>query len=186
VPVGRSRRSTSAASIREAESAFDRTLERAARAALFAFVSACYAILMMAGSDEMGRAVAAPEKETIVIGTRTKPVRLTVEIADTPELQTRGLMFRRRLGRNAGMLFVYPRSQEIRMWMRNTYIALDMVFIRADGTIHRIAEETEPFSEATIASRGNVRAVLEIKGGAARALGIRPGDRVTSRHLPAP
>jgi len=174
------------ASSRVAESAFNRILERAARAALSGFLFTFFTVVVMVGIGPSWRAVAAPEKETIVIGTRTKPVRLTVEIADTPELQTRGLMFRRRLGRNAGMLFVYPRPQEIRMWMRNTYIALDMVFIRADGTIHRIAEETEPFSEATIASRGNVRAVLEIKGGAARALGIRPGDRVTSRHLPAP
>ena len=66
------------------------------------------------------------------------------------------------------------------MWMRNTYISLDMLFIRADGVIHRIEANTEPFSERVIASRGPVAAVLELKGGSAARLGLKPGDRV--RH----
>jgi hypothetical protein len=75
------------------------------------------------------------------------------------------------------------------MWMRNTYVPLDMVFIRADGTVHRIAEMTEPHSEEIISSNGPVGAVLEIAGGSARKLGLKPGDTVRHRHfgtMPAP
>jgi uncharacterized membrane protein (UPF0127 family) len=77
-----------------------------------------------------------------------------------------------------GMLFPYERAEEITMWMRNTYIPLDMVFIRKDGVIHRIEEMTQPLSEEIVASKGNVTAVLELNGGAARRLGIKPGDQV--------
>ena len=81
------------------------------------------------------------------------------------------------------MLFPYPVPQEVTMWMRNTYVPLDMIFIRADGVIHRIAERTEPFSERTIASQGPVTAVLELAGGAARRLGLKAGDRVIHPHF---
>jgi uncharacterized membrane protein (UPF0127 family) len=76
------------------------------------------------------------------------------------------------------MLFPYGRSQEITMWMRNTYVALDMIFIRADGVIHRIEAQTEPLSDRVIASGGDVFAVLEIAGGGSERHGIKPGDRV--------
>ena len=79
------------------------------------------------------------------------------------------------------MLFFYETPQEITMWMRNTYIPLDMVFIRADGTVHRIEARTEPLSEDIIASRGDVVACLELAGGAAERLGLKPGDRVDHR-----
>ena len=69
------------------------------------------------------------------------------------------------------------------MWMRNTYIPLDMVFIKANGTIHRIAENTEPFSEDIVASKGDVAAVLELAGGVTRSLGIKPGDKVKHSHF---
>lgn len=67
------------------------------------------------------------------------------------------------------------------MWMRNTYISLDMIFIRADGIVHRIEAGTEPFSEAVIASHGNVAAVLELKAGIAAKVGLKPGDKVVHR-----
>ncbi len=130
-----------------------------------------------------GRAMAEMRRETITIETRSGPVALSVEIADTPPLQARGLMFRRQLGDNEGMLFLYEPPQEIAMWMLNTYLSLDMVFIRADGRVHRIVEATEPFSTETIPSKGPVAAVLEIRAGRARALGIRPGDQVVHRHF---
>ena len=76
------------------------------------------------------------------------------------------------------MLFPYQPAQEITMWMRNTYISLDMIFIRADGIVHRVATGTEPFSEAVIASNGDARAVLEIKAGVAAKIGLKAGDRV--------
>jgi uncharacterized membrane protein (UPF0127 family) len=104
-----------------------------------------------------------------------------IEVAETPEEKSRGLMFRRSLADNAGMLFPYDPPQEATMWMRNTYISLDMVFIRADGVVHRIESNTEPFSERVIASHGDVAAVLELKAGTAEALGLKPGDRVRHR-----
>lgn len=107
-------------------------------------------------------------------------VAFAVEVARSEEEKATGLMFRTKLGDDEGMLFPYGRSMEITMWMRNTYIPLDMVFIKSDGTIHRIAERTEPLSEDVIASQGQVSAVLEIAGGMAERHGIKPGDKV--RH----
>lgn len=102
----------------------------------------------------------------------------SVEIAASDQEKAVGLMFRTRLSDSEGMLFHYGREQVITMWMRNTYIPLDMVFIRADGVIHRIEARTEPLSERIISSQMPVAAVLEIAGGAAERLGIKPGDRV--------
>jgi hypothetical protein len=90
----------------------------------------------------------------------------------------RGLMFRTHLAERAGMLFPYGAPREVTMWMENTQIPLDMVFIRADGVVHRIEAWTAPLSRATIPSRGKVTACLELAGGAAELLGLSPGDRV--------
>lgn len=102
----------------------------------------------------------------------------TVEIADETPERMFGLMFVEELAPDRGMLFLYPRPQRLRMWMRNTLISLDMLFIRADGTIESIAARAIPLDETVIQSEGRVIAVLEIAGGRAEALGIRPGDRV--------
>jgi uncharacterized membrane protein (UPF0127 family) len=99
-------------------------------------------------------------------------------MAETDEQRSRGLMFRRSLPAGHGMLFDFKSDQVISMWMRNTYISLDMIFIRNDGTIVRIAENTEPLSERIISSGGPVRAVLEVIAGTSRRLGLGPGDRV--------
>ncbi len=101
-----------------------------------------------------------------------------VELAISREQQMQGLMFRETLADDAGMLFLYRDDSVRRMWMRNTLIPLDMLFIRADGTIARIARMTEPLSEAIISSREPVRAVLELRGGLTAELGIATGDRV--------
>lgn len=102
-----------------------------------------------------------------------------LEIANTPESRSRGLMFRRELAPDRGMLFEFgARETEISMWMKNTYIPLDMIFIRANGVIGHIAENTTPLSEATISSNGPVKGVLEVIGGTAKRLGIAAGDRV--------
>lgn len=103
-----------------------------------------------------------------------------IEIARTPETQARGLMFRRALASDAGMLFVYPANGPITMWMKNTYIPLDMLFINDTGRITHIAERTVPLSTEFIGSKGSVRAVLELNGGTASRLGIAKGDRVVS------
>lgn len=103
-----------------------------------------------------------------------------VYLAQTPQQQARGLMFVAELPTDHGMLFDYPRPQRVSMWMKNTLIPLDMLFIRADGIVANIARRTVPGSLAVIGSEGKVRAVLELNGGTADRLGIRPGDRV--RH----
>jgi uncharacterized membrane protein (UPF0127 family) len=110
----------------------------------------------------------------------------TVELATAMEQQVQGLMFRRTLAPDAGMLFLYTDDHDIQMWMKNTLIPLDMVFIRADGTIINIAERTVPQSLATIGSEGPARAVLEVNGGTAARLGIKPGDRVLFPGLGKP
>lgn len=118
--------------------------------------------------------------ETLEVATAAGPKAFKVEVARTPEQQAKGLMFRTALDDDHGMLFPHPEPRELTMWMRNTYIPLDMLFIRADGTIHRIEERTEPLSEKVIGSQGDVSAVLELAGGASARLGIKPGDKV--RH----
>jgi len=116
-------------------------------------------------------------RDTLKFITSTGEHVFDIEIADTMEEKSRGLMFRRSLADNAGMLFPYQPAQEITMWMKNTYISLDMVFIRRDGTVHRIEQSTEPFSEKIISSQGNVSAVLELKAGVAKKIGLKPGDK---------
>jgi uncharacterized membrane protein (UPF0127 family) len=101
-----------------------------------------------------------------------------VEMAVTPEEQARGLMFRRELPEKQGMLFDFKREQPTSFWMKNTYVPLDMIFIRADGRILNIAENTVPLSEALVSSTGPVRAVLEVIAGTTKKLGIAAGDRV--------
>lgn len=104
------------------------------------------------------------------------------EVADTPEEQARGLMFRTNLADDFAMLFApYPPTggpREASFWMRNTPSALDILFIRADGTVARIAENTVPMSEVPVTSGEPVAAVLEVRGGRSAELGIAEGDRV--------
>ena len=89
-----------------------------------------------------------------------------------------GLMFRRSLGAGEGMIFIYPHDQDITMWMKNTYISLDMIFVRHDSTVLRIERNTEPLSERVIASGGNARAVIEMIAGSAERLGVKAGDKI--------
>lgn len=109
---------------------------------------------------------------------------LRVEVAETEAQKSHGLMFRTNLPQGTGMIFPYETPREITMWMRNTYISLDMVFIRADGVVHRIAFGTEPMSEEIVESRGKVSAVLEIAAGEAARYGLKPGDRVGFATFP--
>jgi len=106
--------------------------------------------------------------------------RFDIEVARTAQQRARGLMFREELAPDAGMLFINPGDQEIRMWMKNTLIPLDMLFVGADGRILKIVENTVPLSEDIITSGVAARAVIEVNGGTSERLGIEPGDRV--RH----
>lgn len=104
-----------------------------------------------------------------------------VEIARTPAEHSYGLMNRKSMGMNYGMLFLFPVEAERSFWMRNTLIPLDMIFIREDGAIHSIHDSAIPHDLTPIYSKGPALAVLEINGGRAAALGIKPGDRVIYR-----
>lgn len=101
-----------------------------------------------------------------------------IELAETPAQQERGLMFRQELAPNAGMLFDFKQPTMATMWMRNTLIPLDMLFVDATGRIVNIHERAVPQSDAIIAAAAPVRAVIELNGGTAATLGIKPGDRV--------
>lgn len=107
--------------------------------------------------------------------------RFTVEVARSAKEQETGLMFRRGLAPDAGMIFPYETEQPLAFWMKNTYIPLDIIFIRGDGRIARIAENCPPLSLDMIPSGAPVAAVLEIAGGRSAELGLRPGDQVDWR-----
>ncbi|HKH34475.1 MAG TPA: DUF192 domain-containing protein [Beijerinckiaceae bacterium] len=101
-----------------------------------------------------------------------------VELADNDASRAQGLMYRRSLAPDRGMLFDFKRVEPISMWMQNTYVSLDMLFIRPDGTIARVATNAEPLSTRTIPSGEPVLAALEVVAGTAARLGIKPGDKV--------
>jgi uncharacterized protein len=107
-------------------------------------------------------------------------------LADTPEARARGLMYVTKLEPDRGMLFDFETPGVVTMWMKNTPLSLDMLFIDADGRIARIEARTRPFSKTVISSRTEVLAVFEINGGRADQLGIAPGDRVLHRLFPEP
>lgn len=117
---------------------------------------------------------------SLTIETASGPREFTVEVARAPGEHAQGLMFRRRLAADAGMLFVYRRVANVAMWMRNTFIPLDMLFIGADRRIAHVVERTVPMSTTTIESGGPVSSVLELNAGTVSRLGIRPGDVVSS------
>jgi uncharacterized membrane protein (UPF0127 family) len=121
----------------------------------------------------------AAELQPLEITSKNGVHVFAVEMAVTPEQQAQGLMFRRELPEGQGMLFDFAREQPLSFWMKNTYIPLDMIFIRGDGRIARIAENTVPLSETLVPSGGPARAVLEVIGGTAKKLGIAVGDRVS-------
>lgn len=121
---------------------------------------------------------AAADNKTLEIISRNGVHVFTVELVNTEETRARGLMYRRELAEGHGMLFDFFQDRELGFWMKNTYIPLDMIFIRSDGRIARIAENTEPLSERMVNSNGPVRAVFEVIAGTAKKLGIAPGDKV--------
>ena len=120
------------------------------------------------------------DKSKLVLESGERTFRFEVELAAGAEERRVGLMYRREMAPNAGMLFDFGRVQQVAMWMRNTYIPLDMLFINEGGEVVNIGHDTVPHSEEIVASDGPVRYVLEVVAGTSRLLGIKPGDIV--RH----
>jgi hypothetical protein len=116
--------------------------------------------------------------EEVVVRTSSGETSFIAEIADTPELRSRGLMFRHRLPEDRAMLFDFKETRNVMMWMKNTHVSLDMVFIRPDGIVAKIAERTTPMSETVIDSGVPVAFVLELAAGTAKRIGLVEGDRV--------
>ena len=125
-----------------------------------------------------GFAARAAELEPLEIVTKSGVQVFSVELAKTDKERETGLMYRKELADGRGMLFDFTPEQEVSMWMKNTFLSLDMIFIRADGRILRIAENTEPQSLKIISSGGPAKGVLEVIAGTAKKYGIAPGDRV--------
>lgn len=154
-------------------------------------LSSIAAALCLAGCASQSLAAPCAPKSPENIGARPRPtqplriaaaggpVTLQVELADDDAERSQGLMCRRTMGPNHGMLFDFKSSRPVYFWMRNTLISLDMIFIGADGRIVAIAPQTVPLSEAPVGPGVPVLAVLELAAGRAAALGVRPGDRVS-------
>jgi uncharacterized membrane protein (UPF0127 family) len=125
-----------------------------------------------------GPAAWAASFQPLEIVTKNGVQVFSVEMATTEQEKETGLMYRKEVPDGKGMLFDFSPPQEVSMWMKNTYVSLDMIFIRADGRILRIAENTEPLSTKIISSQGLAKGVLEVVAGTAKKYGIEPGDRV--------
>jgi uncharacterized protein len=145
------------------------------RTALIAFT---IGLLVWAG---LARAQEPAVLEPISITTANGAAVFTAEVADTDELRARGLMFRHRLPEDRAMLFDFGAPRPAAMWMKNTYISLDMLFVRSDGSIAAVAENTEPLSLQTISVQEPVQGVVELAAGTAKRLGIKRDDKVFHR-----
>lgn len=150
--------------------------------ALAASLSGCVAASGGAQARGASSAAAAPSKslarETLHIDTGRGPVRFTMEVAPDEASREHGLMFRRAMADDHGMIFDFHTPQTVAFWMKNTLIPLDMLFVGADGRIVNIGAMAKPHDETPVPSAGPIRAVIEINGGLAERLGIKPGDRV--------
>jgi uncharacterized protein len=143
------------------------------RARLWIVAATLVALCAFTGSEARAATI-----QPLEIATKSGVKVFSVEMATTEEEKTTGLMYRKELADGKGMLFDFSPEQQVSMWMKNTYISLDMIFIRADGRILRIAENTEPLSTKIIPSGGLAKGVLEVIAGTAQKYGIAPGDRV--------
>jgi uncharacterized protein len=142
------------------------------------FPAIFFAFVLLGACSQGGQPQTGLPAAQISIDAADGPRVLTVEIAADESTREKGLMWRTQLAPDAGMLFDYHRAQPVAFWMKNTPLPLDMIFIRADGTISTIVTNTTPFSEDNIPSLEPVRAVLEINGGRAGELGLHSGDTV--------
>ncbi|MBX7146409.1 MAG: DUF192 domain-containing protein [Alphaproteobacteria bacterium] len=123
------------------------------------------------------------EKDKVTLQTSTTKINLDIELALTAEQKEQGLMFRTKLAADSGMLFIFQPAQFVQMWMKNTYIPLDMLFIDNQGKIVSIAERRVPLSTQITSSTEPVMAVLELNGGVVEKLGVKKGDMIYHRFF---
>ena len=151
-----------------------------------ALLAPVFAILALVSASGCAMA-AGPQTglpvETITVDTKTGPHAFKVEVAADEQSRETGLMFRKIMAPDAGMLFDFQTPQDVSFWMENTILPLDMLFVRADGTIARVAENAVPYSRATIPSGEPVHLVIELNAGRAQALGIAEGEHIHAPQL---
>lgn len=123
--------------------------------------------------------------DTLTFETASGPRAFQVEFAETEEQREVGLMYRRTLPPDHGMLFDFGAPTEVSMWMQNTYVSLDMVFVGADGRVTRVEADAEPLSTRIIPSGGPVKYVVELLAGTAKRIGLKPGDKVIHPRIGA-
>ncbi len=142
---------------------------------------AAFAGQSQASGDELRLPV-----EQVIVSTAQGDIAFATEMATNDDTRSRGLMFRRSMGAREAMLFHWHSPHVVTMWMRNTYIPLDMLFVTADGTVVHVEADTVPQSLEVLSAGREVSAVLEIVGGMAAKLGIRPGSRLKHRFFNGP
>ncbi|MFO1034860.1 MAG: DUF192 domain-containing protein [Hyphomicrobiales bacterium] len=146
---------------------------------LRAFRNFAIAVSAIAAAWSFPAAAQEPARiEPLTVVTADSTATFTAEIADTDDLRERGLMFRQRLPEDKAMLFDFGQPRPAAMWMKNTYVSLDMLFVREDGSIAAVAENTEPLSLQTISVQEPVKGVVEVVAGTVRRLKIKRGDHV--------
>ena len=148
--------------------------------------SVLFSLLFLAGPSQASEEVVRLPVEQVIVTTDRGDMAFATEIATTDETRSRGLMFRRSMGEREAMLFHWHSPHVVTMWMRNTYIPLDMLFVTADGTVVHVEADTVPQSLEVLSADREVSAVLEIVGGMAAKLGIRPGSRLKHRFFNGP
>ncbi len=143
--------------------------------------SAVMALFFMIAAPAFAQAPMSFDTEPLIVRTASgKTLNFTVEIADTNEKRQRGLMYRKQMADDAGMIFDFGVSRRVQMWMENTVLPLDMLFVDSTSTITSINANAVPYSEDIIDSTTPVKYVVELNAGAAAKLGIKPGDKLMS------
>jgi uncharacterized membrane protein (UPF0127 family) len=139
-------------------------------------------MLLTAAGGVWAEPASAPQvlpTETVILLTSKGPVSFNTMIAADDASRQKGLMYRRRMADHQAMIFDFPEAVPVSFWMHNTALGLDIIFIGVDGRITNIAANAKPYDDTPLPSAGPARAVLEIKAGLAKRLGIKVGDRVT-------
>ncbi|MEN3146150.1 DUF192 domain-containing protein [Neorhizobium sp. IRAMC:178] len=145
--------------------------------------SALAALFLILAGGAVAQDVTFPRDELSIKTAAGQTYKFSVELAFTDAQRERGLMYRKVMAPDAGMLFDFGTPRPVSMWMENTILALDMLFIQGDGTISHIRENAVPYSRDIIDSRGPVKFVLELNAGRAKSLGIKVGDKVISKRI---